>query len=307
MTIILTGGTGLIGQSLGQKLAQSNYRIHLLARSQKSTKNLNYPFKFFLWPEDSYEVPLDVFPQDSPFGIIHLAGAPIFCWPWTQQKKASIYNSRVLSARALVKACQNLKNPPQFFISSNALGIYGDQGELQISEDWSFENQNLFLQKVCKDWQEAVEPLKNNCRIVIARTGIVLDQKDGFLKTQIQMSKLFVPFFLSQHSPWLSWIHKEDIVSFLSWAVKNTQAQGVYNATSPNPVTLNTFLKHLAIHLNKKYLRFPVPLFLIKLLGGELFKNLLCSQRVLPQKAQQENFTFKHKTLQDAFKNFTKK
>ena len=301
MVIILTGGTGFIGLALIKKLTEQNHTLHLLTRSISTKKNLS-SCKTFLWPDAHSPVPLEAFPKDSEFGVIHLAGESVFQWPWTSQKKKKIYNSRIQGTKNLVKTMQDLKNTPQFFLCASALGIYGHQDSQNIIEDFNFKNQGFFLQKVCEDWEKEALNLKEKCRVVIFRFGVVLSFQGGFLKEQLKWSKLFVPFMLYKNKLWLSWIHREDLIHLILWAISRKNIEGIYNATAPEPFDMNFLFKNISIYLKKKYLRIPTPLFLMKLFGGEMAKNLLVSCHTSSKKITQKGFQFKYKTLDEVFK-----
>ena len=178
MTIVLTGGTGLVGRALGQRLSSENYKIRLLARSKP--KNIPYPCQLFLWPDFQSLPPAEAFPIKGDYGVIHLAGEPISQWPWTSHLKNKIYDSRVKGAQKLVQTLHKLSHPPSFFFSAGAVGIYGEQGEKRITENDSLPPPRLFLQKVCKNWE--AEALKANefCRTVVFRLGLVMAYEKGF-------------------------------------------------------------------------------------------------------------------------------
>jgi len=296
MTIVLTGGTGLVGQALGQKLSYENYKIHLLKR--KNSKDTIYPCSSFLWPEEDSDLPINLWPTDKEYGVIHLAGEPISQWPWTSKIKDKIYNSRIQTTQKLVKNIKKQKHPPSFFIVASAIGIYGEQGNQHITECSPVLDQNLFLQKVCKDWEK--ETLKIDfCRTAIIRIGLVMSYKKGFLYEQEKLLKKRIrPFVLSSPTHWLSWIDLEDLVSMILWLVKNTKTQGIYNAVSPNPLPLNEFYYLLAKQVKNKTLPVPLPLFLMKFMGGEMTKNIFNSCKVFPKKSLDEGFSFKIKEMQ---------
>ncbi len=300
MTIILTGGTGLVGQALGQKLADKNYRIHLLVR--KSGQNISYPCKTFLWPDVQSNIPEEVFPKDENYGIIHLAGEPLFQWPWTKRTKDKIHSSRVEGARKLVTTFKRILHPPQFFISASAIGIYGEQGDKQVTETSPIADQNLFLQKVCRDWEREALKAVSICQTLIFRLGIVLSYEKGFLYEQVKWLKRgFLPRLITQKPNWLSWISLEDLISMLLWAIEN-QRGGIYNAVSPNPVLLRGFYTSLIKRTEHKFVSLPLPLALAKVLGGEMMKNLLASCPVYPERALTQGFVFKEEELEEALK-----
>lgn len=301
MIILITGGTGFVGSALIQKLKKEKHKIYLLVRS--FTKQKDSSLKEFLWLDTNQELPLEAFPKEEDYGIIHLLGEPISQWPWTSRKKKKIYDSRVMGTKNLVETIKTLPNKPQFFLAASATGIYGNQHSKEVFENSPIDNPHLFLQKVCQDWEEEVLKLQELSRVIILRLGLVLSFQGGFLKTQLKWSQAFVPIMMYRDKLWLSWIHREDLVSLIYWILFKKQIKGIYNATSPQPFDMNSFFDHVSTHLKKKYLRIPQPLFLMRLLGGEMIKNLLVSCYVSSKKILEEGFEFKYKNLEDVFKN----
>ena len=297
MIIIVTGGTGLVGRALIKKLIQKKHIVYNLTRNYSSSRAENY--KEFLWPEDS-EFPIEAFPKTESYGVIHLAGEPVSVWPWTKKQKAKIYSSRVNRSQQLVSAFK--ANPPQFFISASAIGIYGEQEGQALTEESRPAPQSWFLQKVCLDWEKAVLKAGSLSRTVIFRIGIVLSYKKGFLYEQNKwIGKGLLPFVFSLKEHWISWISIEDLASLIVWAVETKNTRGIYNAVSPKPVTLNQFYSILKKQSASRILiPLPMPLFFLKKAGGEMFQNLLMSSQVLPAKALSEGFTFKQEELDKA-------
>lgn len=306
MRIVLTGGTGLIGQTLGQKLTAKNHKIHLLAR--KPVENAPYPCKIFLWPEAQSPPPSEAFPSNENYGVIHLAGEPVSKWPWTPHLKNKIYSSRVKGAKNLVASIQKLSQPPSrppaFFLSAGAIGIYGEQTNQKVTEGHLIDNQNLFLQKVCQDWEKEALKAHRLCRTVVFRIGIVLSSEKGFLHEQIKWMKRGIrPLILSSQPCYMSWIALEDLVRMILWAVENPQVEGIYNAVSPKALPLKEFYKILSGYIKGKSLPLPCPLFLMRLMGGEMTKNLLISCKAFPEKALKQGFAFKKAELKEALKS----
>ena len=302
MVIVVTGGTGLVGLALIERLLKEKHTVYNITRKSRQIESAYY--KEFLWPECSDKFPIGAVPKKMDYGVINLAGEPVFLWPWTKKRKEKIYSSRVNRTQHLVSALK--EHPPQFFVSASAIGIYGEQGERVIQEDSQRPQQNFFLQKVCLDWEEAALRASSMCRTVILRLGIVLSYKKGFLYKQNQwITKRMLPFIITSKEHWFSWISIEDIVSLILWAVKNEQTKGIYNAVSPQPVTL----KQLYCALKKQnksawlpLIPLPSPLFLLKKAGGEMFQNLLMNSKVIPAKALSEGFVFKQADLEMALK-----
>ena len=300
MTVVVTGGTGLVGEALIKKLIQSNYTVHNITRQLKNPETERY--REFSWPESSEEFPIQALSKKSDYGVVNLAGEPISSWPWTRQKKEKIYFSRVNRTQQLVSFFKEY--PPKFFISASAVGIYGERGEQALSEKSNILKQSFFLQKVCLDWEKSALSAHSICRTVIFRLGIILSYKKGFLYEQNKwVSRGIAPFIISLNDNWLSWISIEDLTSLILWAVQERQTRGIYNAVSPQPVTLKQFYFDLKRQNQPKKLPFiyiPSPLFLLKKIGGEMLQNLLISSKVFPTKALSEGFIFKQEDLKTA-------
>ena len=300
MIIVLTGGTGLIGRALGPKLISKNHKIHLLSR--KILKAPPYPCRQFLWPEARAEPPAEAFPKNEDYGALHFLGEPVSRWPWTSARKEKIFSSRVDGSRCLIAALKKQPRAPLFFLSAGATGIYGARGAERLTENSPIPRKNLFLQKVCGSWEEEALKAGAICRTLIFRLGAVLSHKKGFLPAHSRLP--LIPLILSRKASWLSWIAIEDLISLILWAMETETARGIYNAASPHPIPLKSFYSILAGQKKIKALfRPPLPLFLIKNLGGEMTRNLLASCRAFPEKAQKEGFQFKNPDLEAYLKN----
>ena len=290
-----------MGQALGQQLSSANYKIHLLTR--KAQQKIPYPCKVFSWPDVQTEIPPEAFPKNENYGVIHLLGEPVSQWPWSKHKKEKIYNSRFQGTKNLVETLKKQEPAPQFFLSASAIGIYSEKGNHPITEASPISNQNLFLQTVCKDWEEEALKISSVCRTLIFRLGIVMSYKKGFLYEQTQWLKRgLYPLVISRRPHWLSWIALEDLIRMMVWAVENKSAQGIYNAVSPHPILLKDFYRTLSQKIQSKSLPVPSPLFLMKWAGGEMTKNLLTSCKALPEKALSQGFVFQQSQIETALK-----
>ena len=300
MIIILTGGTGLIGQVLGKKLSQLGYTLHVLTRSPQ--KKMSYPCKTFLW-DSSETPPVEAFPNSGEnWGVIHLAGESISYWPWTSNRKKRIYESRILGTRNLILFLKESSCLPNFFISASALGIYGSQeGKTVTESSLPPKPPSLFLEKVCKDWEKEVLALEPSCRTIILRFGMVLSLLGGGFLPYLYSAQKRI-YLLSLKSLWINWIHIQDAVGVCVWALKKEDCRGIYNVTSPASVTLNEFSKNLFQALGAKVF-IPVPIFLLKWFGGEMAKNLLANVKACPERLNKENYSFRYPTFKEALKD----
>ena len=307
MLIVLTGGTGLIGRALGRKLTEAGHRVHLLTRNpEKTGKKIPWPCEIFKWNALSDSLPKGVVPtQKEKWGFINLSGEPIFNWPWNKVVKNSIYQSRVTGTKNLVHSLSQLPFPPDFFINAGAIGIYGETEEAK-EEDTPLKTP-LFLQKVCKDWEEEAFKAEAFSRTVVFRLGHVLSDEGGFLGTQLSfIHKKIYGFLKTKKNLWMSWIHREDVMELLLWAIHSENVKGIYNAVSPQPATWKDFSTELCRQLNFKPWIPPTPLSLMKILGGELAKNILISCKAFPKKVEGQGYTFRHPELKEALNHLLK-
>ena len=307
MLIILTGGTGLLGKALGRRLTEAGHRVHLLTRSpEKAGKKIPWPCEVFQWNALS-PLPEGVGPkQNENWGVINLAGENIFQWPWRKTVKTAIYQSRVTGTKNLVNSLSRFPSPPRFFISAGAIGIYGE-GE-NTNEEETPETPHLFLQKVCKDWEGEALRAGAFTRTVVLRLGYVLSGQGGFLKKQLFfLNKKMYGFLKTAKLLWISWIHEEDVLELFMWAIHSDHVKGIYNAVSPRPVTLRDFSTELCRQLNFKPWLPPFPLSLLKILGGEMVKNIFISCKAVPKKAEGQGYIFRHPDLKEALSHLLKK
>ena len=299
MIIILTGGTGLIGQAVLKELVKKNHTLHLLSRKKTSPS-----CKLFLWPNVKDPLPPKAFPIKEKYGVLHLAGEPVSTWPWTKKTKEKIYSSRIEGTKNLINTIKTLPQTPEWFISAGATGIYGEQQDQTMTETSSIKDQNLFLQKVCKDWEREAFKISELCRTCVFRFGMVLSNKKGFLYEQLKLMKKGIGFnFFSKKETWLSWISLNDLTRMLLWAIENHKVQGLYNATAPQAVTFKEFYQTLRRLAPYKTIPIPTSINLMKFFGGQMMKNLLMSHKVFPEKALKEGFSFQEKDLKSALRN----
>ena len=291
MKILLTGSTGLVGGGL---LENSKHSFHLLLREK-----INTPHSFTLWE--------DLNPQSLPsedFGILHLAGesvAPLF---WTKSLKKRIHSSRTKTTKKLFEVIRDSGRKPQFFIQASSVGIYGDRGDKEILEDEEIKKGGLFLQEVCLDLEKEARKFEELCPTAILRLGMVLSWKKGFLPFQASFFKKGIyPIPLGRM--WLPFISLEDLTSLILWIIENKK-KGIYNAVSPNPITLKEFYKELNSHLKGFRVPMPFPLFFMKRFTLESFKNLLLSIKASSLKLEKEGFVFKKKSLKEIFNSNSK-
>ena len=297
--IIITGATGLIGRELCEKLYEDGDDVTVFTRDIiKGKEILPFLTNFVEWNYNRPELWKNEL--NGKDAIIHLAGANIFGKRWTENYKSIISNSRILSTKNLIDAIGEVNNKPKIFISSSAVGYYGNRADEEITED-SIPGID-FLSSVCREGEyEAMQVEKFRVRRVSIRTGIVLSAREGALKKMLQPFKLFIGGSIGRGDQWFPWIHIEDIIGIYLFALNN-EINGALNGTSPNPVIMREFAKTLGKVLHRPSF-FTVPEFILKPTLGEGAQFILSSLRVMPQKLIQNSFQFKFEYLEPALEN----
>lgn len=295
MRILITGGTGFIGTALSNALLAAGHRLVLLTRQSRHLEHSAHESLSSIADLDELEA------QDRFDAIINLAGEPIAAKRWSQARKAALLDSRLKTTAALLAYCRRAQQPPDCLISASAVGYYGDQGQQKVDE--ATQPQPDFGHELCARWEAlAQEAQQVGVRVCIARIGLVIGADGGFLQRMLLPFKLGLGGPMGDGQQWMSWIHLDDLVRLLSWLMTNPDCSGVYNATAPNPVTNDKFSKTLAHCLNRPaFMRTPA--FALRLAFGEMAGLLLTGQRVLPQRALDEAFTFEHPQLKEALES----
>lgn len=296
-TVLISGGTGLIGKRLSIKLREKGYHVRVLSRRSGEADTVKWDI------ESCYIDPIALQGIDA---IIHLAGEGIADKAWTDHRKAEIINSRVNSTMLLYKALQNTPHQVKQFISASATGFYSDRADELMYEDSSPAND--FLGKTCVAWEESIDKISSlGIRTVKLRTGIVLSKNGGALKKMITPFKLGFGSALGNGKQWMSWIHEDDLCDMYIFAIENQVLQGAYNAVSPGAVTNTEFSRTLAKVLNMPYWAPNVPAFILKLIFGEMSAVVLGSTKASADKILSTGYKFKYPNLKDCLIALLKK
>jgi uncharacterized protein (TIGR01777 family) len=297
MKLVITGASGFIGSELVRRL-ESTHDLRLLTR--RRPKQVNPPgTKWILW-EAARPGEWEKCLEDAD-GIVNLAGEPIATKRWSLVQKEKIRFSRVNTTRALVRALAKAKDKPKFLINGSAVGYYGPRGDELLTEN--SPPGAGFLAEVCREWEdEAKLAQSQGVRVALLRTGIVLGKNKGALAKMVKPFKLFAGGYLGSGKQWMPWIHVEDEVGLIQFLIEREDATGPFNATAPNPVTMEEFCKTLADVLNRPSWA-PVPASVLTLLLGEMAEMLLTGQRALPKAAQDLGYSFRYPTLGEALRS----
>ncbi|SIO05780.1 TIGR01777 family oxidoreductase [Algoriphagus halophilus] len=289
--ILITGGSGLIGQRITALLEAQGKSVAWLSRSKQSQKS-------FIW--DIEKESIDPEAMEWADAIIHLAGAGVADKRWTEERKKLILESRTKSTQLIYKAVAAATNQPDTLISASAVGVYGFNTYTDLMEESSPEG-NDFLANVVKAWEAEVKKIESlHLRTVILRIGIVLDEHGGALG---EMLKPPVAAPLGNGDQWMSWIHIEDLAKMFVFALEKTTLQGVFNAVSPNPATNFRLTQEAARAKGKPFIGIGVPAFLLRLILGEMAVMVLGGNRVSSSKIQKSGFEYEFPMLIPALKD----
>ncbi len=300
MKIVVTGATGFVGVRLVERLQALGDRIIVLARnSQKASRQ--FPQESFPNVEVIGYNPLILSDWDKAISgsdaVINLAGEPLAGVRWTDKRKQEIRDSRILTTKVLVEAIAKADVKPQVLISGSAIGYYG------TSLDKSFDEYSGagddFLANVCKDWEAAADVVTSlGVRLVKLRTGIVLGM-GGAIAKMLPIFQVGGGGKIGSGKQWFSWIHREDLVELIIYALNNAQITGALNATAPHAVTNEDFTIAFAKAI-KRPAFLPVPAAALILVFGEGASVLLDGQRVVPHKAEINQFAFQYPDIDAA-------
>ncbi len=300
MKVAITGATGFVGSRLVEKLKAEGHQILVLTRNLERAKRI-FPASAFpnlevfaYRPAESGDWQQSIADCDA---VVNLAGEPI-AERWTPEHKKAILESRQLGTRKIVEAIAQADPKPSVLINASAIGYYGTSETATFDED--SPGGNDFLAEVCKKWEAEAQKVKEaGVRLVIFRTGIVLDKDGGALAKMLPPFKLFAGGPLGSGRQWFSWIHRDDLVNLIVEALKRPDIEGTFNATAPNPVRMNQFCQTLGEVMNRPSW-LPVPGFALETLLGEGAKVVLEGQQVLPKKIQSIAFQYQYPTLKSA-------
>ncbi|HRK06846.1 MAG TPA: TIGR01777 family oxidoreductase [Pseudobdellovibrionaceae bacterium] len=297
MRVLLTGATGLIGQSVGRELARRGHQLVVLARGQIENvrRTLPFPAEIFNWSHEE-AVPLEALHQVD--AVVHLAGEPVAEGNWTDAKKQRIRDTRILGTRALVNAISQSGGSVKCFVLGSAVGYYGDAGEAECHE--GSPSGEDFLAQVCRDWEAELAPLR--CRKVAVRTGVVLSSRGGALAKMLPIYREGLGGRLGDGQSFFPWIHWRDEVGLLVWSLENASVDGVINAVAPTPTRQIEFHNELCRALDVRSGP-PVPRFALKMAWGEMASVILASQRVVPRRAQELGYQFQFSSLSAALQD----
>jgi len=300
-TVLITGGTGLIGSALSRMLINKGYEVIILTRNKPGIGNQSSAITYAEWDVEKGTIDKDAFVRADY--IIHLAGANIGEKRWATKRKKEIVESRTKSGDLLIKALKENTNHVQAVVSASAIGWYGADTNTSLQQGFHEEDppSQDFLGKTCEQWERAIKPAETlGKRLVIIRTAIVLSNDEGAYPEFKKSLKFGIAAILGGGNQILSWVHVEDICRIYMYALENN-ISGTFNAVAPQPVSNRTLILKLAKAIRGKFfISIHVPTFVLKLLFGELGVEILKSATISDKKIKSAGFQFLYPSIDAA-------
>lgn len=295
MRVLITGGSGFVGQRLCQQLVAQGHNVQVVSRTPDNVRER-------LPAECDIRDSAQAFTETPPEALINLAGEPIAAKRWSARQKEVLIRSRVEATEQLVALCKQLANQrqplPKVMVSGSAMGYYGDQGNKVVDETTTPNNE--FAYRLCAEWEAAARPVEAlGVRLAIIRTGLVLDNGGGPLQKMLPPFKLGLGGRFGHGKQYMPWIHRDDLVAAIIFLMNGATLSGAFNASAPHPVTNAEFSRTLAKQLHRPAL-FTVPAFVLKAGLGEMSRLLLTGADMRPARLIEAGFEFQYPTLDKA-------
>lgn len=292
MRIAIAGGSGFVGNALTKRLIERGHEVFILTRNPAK----NGDTKYIQWLTEGSDPAEQLKEIDV---MINLAGESIGAGRWTSTRKQLIVQSRLQTVAEVLQIMKQLPTKPKVFLNASAIGFYGTSFHDRFTEADTSAGSD-FLASTVKQWEEkALEATQLDVRTVLCRFGIILDKKESALPRMALPYKLFAGGNLGTGQQWMSWIHLDDVVNGIIFAIENENLSGPVNFTAPVPVKMEQLGKSLAKALNRPHW-FPTPAFMLKALLGEMSLLVLEGQHVLPTKLQEAGYHFQYKEIASA-------
>lgn len=302
-TVLITGGTGMIGKALSTLLVSKGYHVIILSRGDhQGVENVT----FAKW--DVSKSYIDLKAIESADHIVHLAGEGIADKRWSKKRKKAIVESRVKSGELIVKALHDNLNKVKTVVSASGIGWYGEDkigGRPFKESDASADN---FLGETCRIWEESIKPVEElGKRLVIYRTGIVLANEGGAFPEFVKPMKFGIAGILGSGKQKVSWIHVDDIIRAYAEAIENSNLRGVYNAVARESVSNKELTLRIARARKKPFIAMHVPAFGLKALFGEVSVEVLKSTDVDGTRLRDSGLNLIYPTIDSAINDLIKK
>ena len=295
MRVLITGGSGFVGQRLCKRLAEKGHSLQVVSRTPDKVRSR--------LPEGcDIRENAQAFADSPPEALINLAGESIAAKRWSDAQKEALVQSRLKATHQLVTLCEQLKENgqalPHTLLSASAVGYYGDQGANKVTEETPPNDE--FAHRLCVKWEEAAREVEAlGVRLAILRIGLVLEAGGGTLQKMLPPFKLGLGGRFGDGKHFMPWIHRDDLVEAMLFLLEDKSLTGPFNASAPHPVTNAEFTRTLAKTLKRPAI-FPVPAPVLKLGFGEMSQLLLTGADMRPARLEAAGFTFQYPTLDKA-------
>ena len=298
MRVLVTGASGLIGSAVCDALLARGDALVGLTRDPQRARETNPTVTWYAWDPALERPPAEAL--EGVDRVINVIGEEIN-QRWTEEAKRRIRDSRVQATRNLVQAISSADPRPKVLVSQSAVGYYGDRGDAIVDEETAAGSS--FDAGVCVDWEAEAREAKNaGLRVIVTRSAPILDKRAGLLKQLLPPFKLGLGGPIAGGSQYLPWIHIDDEVRILLWALDDERVSGTINASAPEPVTNREFSRTLGRVLRRPAVM-PVPKLAVAMMrGGELADTVAGGQRVIPRRALDLGFEFRYRELERALR-----
>ena len=304
-TVLITGGTGMIGKSLTTLFLEKGYKVIVLTRKDKKSRRLNVSFA--KWNVEKGTI--DTSAIQAANIIVHLAGEGVADKRWSVKRKQAIVDSRVQSGNLLVKALSENQHQVKIFIAASAIGWYGPDTETSLVNGFveTDSSDNSYLGNTCQLWEQSTSAIATmGIRLVTLRIGIVFNKKGGALAEFIKPAKFGLATILGTGKQIVSWIHQQDLCRIIQYAIETPSLVGIYNAVAPEPISNKKLVLAIAKKTYPIYLPVYVPSFALKIILGEMSIEVLKSAKVSAQKIKAAGFVFDFPTVEEALTDLLK-
>jgi uncharacterized protein len=300
MRVIIAGGSGLIGRRLIVELLLSRYEVIVLSRRPENVHKIFPTVRIEFWDAKTSNGLTSVF--EGVDAIINLSGEAIAAKRWSSMQKQKILSSRIDSTRAIVNAVEQTHHRPSVLLNASAVGYYGNVPECEVIE--AYPKGNGFLPDVCEQWEEeALRAIEFGVRVVLLRTGIVLYKSEGALHKLLLPFRMFIGGPLGNGRQWFPWIHVQDEVHAILYAMEHERIDGPVNLAAPQSIRMIEFCNALGSVLHRPSW-LPVPEFALRLMLGEMAVPLLFhGQKIIPTKLLEAGFKFRYPNLENALQD----
>ncbi len=302
-TILITGGSGLVGRRLSDKLIEKGYSVIWLSRE----RYVKAAIPRYKWDYRKGEIEEEAIKKADI--VVHLSGSNLAEGSWTRPKKQRIEESRVKTAQLLFDKFKEINKKPEAFISASAIGYYGTITSDKLFTEEDSPQENDFLSRTCRKWEDAAKHFTDEMgvRSVSLRSGFVVSKKNEGFQKMVNAVRFWAGSPLGKGNQYFSWIHIDDLCDMYIKAIEDISMQGVYNAVAPEHITNAGFMRNIAKVMKKPFFFPKVPEFILRLMMGEAAEIILKGSRVSSEKIKDAGFKFTYPNSEKAIEEELKK